>query len=45
MGIPQSEARKVTEDAAAEAERKYLSAEASGEGEKSYEGESAVNME
>ena len=36
------EAKKAAEDAAAEEERKFLAAEAAGEGGKSYEGASAV---
>ena len=35
MGLSQSEAKKAAEDATAEEGRKYLAAEAAGEGEKS----------
>ena len=45
MGISQSEAKKAAEDSAAEEERKFLAAEAPGEGDKSDEGESAVSSE
>ena len=38
------EAKKAAEDAAAEEERKCLTAEAAGEGEKSDEGASAGNV-
>ena len=44
MAISKSEVKKVAEDAAAEEESKFLAAEASGEGEKSDEGASAVNV-
>ena len=44
MGLSQYEAKKEAEDAAVEEERKCLEAEASGEGEKSDEGASAVNV-
>ena len=43
MGLSKSEAKKAAEYAAAEEERKCLAAEATGEGEKSDEGASAVN--
>ena len=45
MGISQSESKKAAEDAAEGEERKCLAAEVAGEGEKSDEGESAVNVE
>ena len=44
MGLSQSEAKKVSEDASAGEDRKFLAAEAAGEGEKSDEGASAVNV-
>ena len=45
MGISQSEAKKAAEDAEAKEERKYMAAEAAGEGEKLDDGESALNAE
>ena len=45
MGISQAEANKAAEDSAEQEEYKCLAAEAAGEGEKSDEGESAVNVE
>ena len=45
MGLSQSESKKAAEDATAEEDRKCLAAEATGEGEKSDEGASAVNTE
>ena len=45
MGIYQSESKKAADDAAAEEESKCMAAEAAGEGEKSDEGASSVNME
>ena len=44
MALSKSEANKAAENAAAEEERKFLAAEAAGEGEKSDEGESAGNV-
>ena len=43
MSISKSEAKRAAEDAASEEEVKCLAAEASGEGEKSDEGESSGN--
>ena len=45
MGLSKSEAKKAVEDAAEEEERKCLAAEAAGEGEKSDDGASSVNVE
>ena len=44
MGLSKSKAKKTAEDAAAEEESKCLAAEAAGEGEKSDEGASVVNV-
>ena len=44
MGLSKYEVKKAEEDAAAEEESKYLATEASGECEKSDEGESAGNV-
>ena len=44
MALSKSEAKKAAEDASAEEVRKCLAAEAAGEGEKSNEGTSAVNV-
>ena len=45
MGLSKSESKKSVEYAVAEEESKFLEEEASGEGEKSDEGASAVNTE
>ena len=44
MALSKSEARNVAEDAAEEEESKFLVEEAAGEGEKSDEGASVVNV-
>ena len=44
MGLSKSKAKKAAEDVVAEEESKCLAAEATGEGEKSDEGASAVNV-
>ena len=45
MGLSQVEAKKASEDAAAEEGRNFLAAEASGKGVKSVERASSVNVE
>ena len=45
MGLSQSKTNKAAADAASEEEIKFMAAEAAGKGEKSDEGESAVNAE
>ena len=45
MGLSQAKTKKAAEDAAAEEEGECLAAEANGEGGKSDEGTSAVNVE
>ena len=45
VGLSRAEAKKEAEYAAEEEERTFLAAEAAGEGEKSDEGSSAVNVE
>ena len=44
VGLSQSEAKKAAEDAAEEEESKFLVEEVAGEGEKSDEGASVVNV-
>ena len=45
MGISQAEKNQTAEDAAEEEETKFMTVEATREGEKSDEGSSAVNAE